>query len=102
MIVYTIQVTNQGAGPVDADSINITDPIPANTKLFVGDLGDGPIVFLDGSAYGGTDSGLDPYNFIALDNDTDDLGFSNTTVPRLPITPPRTAITATPMSRISS
>ncbi|ABW69058.1 DUF11 domain-containing protein [Desulfosudis oleivorans] len=77
VMIYTIQVTNQGAGPVDADSINITDAIPANTKLFVGDLGDGPIVFLDGSAYGGTDSGLDPYDYIALDNDTDDLGFSS-------------------------
>ena len=77
VMIYTIQVTNQGPGSVDADSVRITDAIPANTKLFVGDLGDGPIVFLDGSAYGDTDSGLDPYNFVALDNDTDDLGFSN-------------------------
>ncbi|MFZ5565062.1 MAG: hypothetical protein ACOZBW_13520, partial [Thermodesulfobacteriota bacterium] len=27
--------------------------------------------------YGGTDSGLAPYNYIALDNDTDDLDFAD-------------------------
>lgn len=77
VIIYTIQVTNQGPGSVDADTIKITDAIPAGTKLYVGDLGDGPVVFLDGSSYGGTDSGLDPYNYIALDNDTDDLDFAD-------------------------
>jgi len=77
VMIYTIQVTNQGPGAVDADSLRITDAIPSDTKLYVGDLGDGPVAFLDGSSYGGTDSGLDPYSYIALDNDTDDLAFSS-------------------------
>ncbi|MBI4844135.1 MAG: DUF11 domain-containing protein, partial [Nitrospirae bacterium] len=34
-IIYTIQVTNTGAGAVDSNTIFITDTIPLNTKLYV-------------------------------------------------------------------
>jgi len=63
---YTITLENQGPGFVDSDSLVITDPIPANTALFV-DTGSGdPIVFSDGA----TPSGLS-YNFAT------DVTFSN-------------------------
>ena len=42
-VLYTITVTNQGGGPADADTFIITDAIPANTELFVGDLGNSPV-----------------------------------------------------------
>jgi uncharacterized repeat protein (TIGR01451 family) len=43
---YTLLVSNSGEGP--AQSLVITDPIPANTQLFVGDLGQGgPVLFSD-------------------------------------------------------
>ncbi len=45
---YTLLVTNSGAGSVDNNTLLITDPIPANTSLFVDDLGDGsPVLFAD-------------------------------------------------------
>lgn len=73
---YTITVTNFGPGTVDTDSTVITDPIPANTELFVGDIdgagpASGPILFTDGA----TASGLS-YTFTSLANATDNLAFS--------------------------
>ncbi len=57
---------NLGIGTVDADSIVIEDPVPANTALYV-DTGSGdPIVFVDGAI----SSGLS-YNFAS------DVTFSN-------------------------
>ena len=46
---YTLRVTNSGPGTVTLDTVVITDPIPANTDLFVGNLGAtpvGPIAFV--------------------------------------------------------
>ena len=73
--LYTIRITNQGAGTVTNNSISIVDPIPANSELFVNDLGaagSGPIVFVDGSP----SSGL-TWNFTSLASTTDDVEFSN-------------------------
>jgi len=48
---YTLTVTNTGLGAVDNNTLIIIDPIPANTELFVGDLGGGlPFVFTDSSS----------------------------------------------------
>jgi uncharacterized repeat protein (TIGR01451 family) len=47
---YTLRVTNSGAGTVTLDTVVITDPIPANTDLFVGNLGAtpaGPVAFVN-------------------------------------------------------
>lgn len=79
-IIYTIVVTNSGAGAVDSNTTIITDPIPANTKLFVNNYGGakgcGPIEFIDGS----TASGL-TCTFTSLGSTTDDIDFSKTAVP---------------------
>jgi uncharacterized repeat protein (TIGR01451 family) len=75
LMLYTITATNQGGGAADGDSVAVTDPVPAHTSLFVGDLGapgSGPVVFSDGSP----PSGL-TYTFGGLGNGTDDLDFSN-------------------------
>ncbi len=59
-IRYDIKIDNEGEAPVDANTVTITDPIPANTELFVGDFdGSGNAVeFIDGLAYGQRTSGL--------------------------------------------
>jgi len=72
---YTIRVENQGAGSADANTVTITDRVPATTRLYVGNLGganSGPIVFTNGSPV----SGLG-YNFIALADTTDGVAFSS-------------------------
>ena len=54
---YTLQVSNSGGGSLDDDTLVITDPIPANTDLFVGVLDSdqgGPVIFSDPD----TDSGF--------------------------------------------
>jgi trimeric autotransporter adhesin len=38
-VQYTIQVINSGNGVADADSIVITDPVPANTIMYVDTAG---------------------------------------------------------------
>lgn len=65
-IRYTIALVNQGIGPVDADSLVITDPLPAGTALYVDTSSGDPIAFIDGT----TPSGL-TYNFAT------DVTFSN-------------------------
>lgn len=46
---YTISVSNHGPGPVDSDSLVITDPLPAGAMLFVDASGSDPVGFVDGA-----------------------------------------------------
>lgn len=72
---YTIMSSNSGFAATDTDSVTVTDSIPANTEMFVGDIaasGSGPLAFIDGS----TSSTLS-YTFAALGSSTDDLEFSS-------------------------
>lgn len=74
-MLYTITMTNSGNGAVDNDTTVVTDPIPANTALYVSDIngaGSGPVHFTDGTPV----SGL-TYTFTALGNMVDDVDFSN-------------------------
>jgi uncharacterized repeat protein (TIGR01451 family) len=76
VVTYSIQVTNTGLGTADNNTTLIVDPIPANTRLFVGDLGgagSGPIAFVNGTP----SSGL-TYTFTSLASGADDVAFSNT------------------------
>lgn len=72
---YTLRVTNTGPGTVDNDTVAITDPLPSQVEMYVGDLGGvgaGPVVFTDSSPA----SGLS-WVFTALGDATDSLEFSN-------------------------
>lgn len=72
--LYTITLTNSGPGPVDANSVVVTDPLPAQVDLYVGDLGaagSGPVAFVDGSP----SSGL-ALTFTSLASTTDGIEFS--------------------------
>ena len=73
--VYTLRITNQGAGSVDTNTVAIVDAIPANTALFVQDLGaagSGPVAFTNG-----TPTSALTYTFSGLGNAADDVEFSN-------------------------
>jgi len=70
-VLYTLRVTNTGFGKVDTGTIVITDLIPANTELFLGDLGtanSGPIEFTAAT------SAL-TWSYGGLNNASDDVGF---------------------------
>jgi uncharacterized repeat protein (TIGR01451 family) len=74
ILSYTVRLTNSGPGTVDANTVLITDPLPANVDLFVGDLGgpgSGPVVFSDGTPA----SGLG-WTFTSLASTTDSVDFS--------------------------
>ena len=72
-VLYTLRVTNTGAGTVDSNTLVIVDPIPANSDLFVGDLGavnSGPIAFVQG-----TPTSALTFTYTALNSGTDDVDF---------------------------
>jgi hypothetical protein len=74
MQVYTVRLTNQGTGTVDSNTISIVDPIPANTAMYVLDIGgagSGPIAFSNGSP-----SSALTYTYTALNSGVDNLDFS--------------------------
>jgi uncharacterized repeat protein (TIGR01451 family) len=74
-VTYSILVTNSGCATADNNSTVVLDTIPANTELFVGDVGgagSGPVMFAQGSP----SSGL-TYTYTSLASTTDDLSFSN-------------------------
>jgi hypothetical protein len=74
IVEYQVITSNAG-GAADADSIVVTDPIPANAALRVVDVngaGSGPVGFLDGASA----SGLS-YTFTSLASATDDVAFSS-------------------------
>jgi uncharacterized repeat protein (TIGR01451 family) len=73
LVTYTVVMNNTGAAAIDAGTVFIIDAVPANTDLFVNDLGgagSGPVVF------NVLTSGL-TYTFTSLASATDDVSFSN-------------------------
>jgi len=49
VVRYEITVTNSGPGTVDAGTLAITDPIPANSSLYVSTSSGEPVMFVDGT-----------------------------------------------------
>jgi uncharacterized repeat protein (TIGR01451 family) len=74
IMAYEITVTNTGTGPADADSVIITDPLPANLRLVL-NAPVAPVEFDPGTStlsLTPTDvgnNGTPPYNDIALSYD---------------------------------
>ena len=72
---YTIVVANTAPGRPDTNSVVVTEPVPNNTKLFVGNLGggsSGPVLFTNGAP-----SSTLTYTYLNLGNPTDSISFSN-------------------------
>ena len=53
VMLYTINVSNQGPGAVDNDTMIITDVVPTDGALYVDISGGDPIVFSDGTVLSG-------------------------------------------------
>ncbi len=83
VMLYTILPTNQGSGAVDTDTVVISDPIPINTEMYVGDDTLSPVTFIDGA----TSSGL-TFTFTSLSSTTDDISFSNDSGSTFTYSPP--------------
>jgi len=74
-VLCTITGSNEGPGTADSNSVVVIDAIPAETSLFVGDLGgagSGPVLFTDGAV----SSGLS-YTYGGLSDPADDVDFSD-------------------------
>lgn len=66
---YTVQVSNEGAGTVDADSLVIEDVVPAGAALLVDAAGADAVEFSDGSIPSGL--GYDYANDVRFSNQPD-------------------------------
>lgn len=69
---YTLIATNSGTGPVDNNSLWITDPLPANTSLYVLDLGapgSGPVLMTQGATASGLTAPLVPAADVSYSHD---------------------------------
>jgi len=53
IVRYAVTITNGGNGSVDASSLVITDPVPANTDLYVSTASGNPVEFIDGTPASG-------------------------------------------------
>ncbi len=88
-IRINVVVVNSGTGSADNNATSVVIPVPANSRLYLGDVGgtgSGPVQFTQGT----TPSGLS-YSFGGLANTTDSLDFSNdagTTWTYTPVTSP--------------
>ncbi|WP_105102982.1 CshA/CshB family fibrillar adhesin-related protein [Microbulbifer pacificus] len=74
VIQYTLRLSNSGDGMPDENSLVLSDALPEQVELYVGDLGgtgSGPITFTDGAPA----SGLS-WQFIALNSSSDHVEFS--------------------------
>jgi len=78
VVVYTITTTNFGAGSPDTDSMVYSDPIPADTSLFVDNLGQGePVFFLDTDADSGFTAPPLPFSlFYSSRADCNNFGYT--------------------------
>ncbi|MEM7767137.1 MAG: GEVED domain-containing protein [Pseudomonadota bacterium] len=57
-VIYTISFTNTGGGPVDADAVEIIDPLPSDVVFYNGDMDDGGGLTNDPVAWADNGSGL--------------------------------------------
>lgn len=75
IVEYEVRVENRGTGPVDMDSLIISDALPAQLQLIVDDIapGAGPVAFEDG--VGPSASGLS-LSYVDLASTADDVSFS--------------------------
>jgi len=53
IVRYDIVTSNSGPGTVDANTLVLTDPIPANTSLYVATTSGDPVVFINGAPVSG-------------------------------------------------
>jgi uncharacterized repeat protein (TIGR01451 family) len=75
VMTYTVSVSNSANGSATSGTTVITDAVPANMEMFVGNIGgagSGPVAFTNGTP----SSGL-TYTYTSLASTTDSISFSN-------------------------
>ncbi|MDX1697001.1 MAG: hypothetical protein R3308_01890 [Thiohalobacterales bacterium] len=78
-VTYQIRVTNGGTATVDADTVSVTDAIPASTQLCVASVGDCTAPsFADGTPSSGLAAAAFEYSFVAGAAACDDASFTGT------------------------
>jgi uncharacterized repeat protein (TIGR01451 family) len=78
-VVYQIRVTNTGTAVVDANTVFVTDPIPADTQLCVATVGSCTAPsFTDGAISSGLAPAAFEYSFVGGANACDNLSFIGT------------------------
>jgi uncharacterized repeat protein (TIGR01451 family) len=53
VVRYDITLTNSGPGTVDAGTLVLTDPVPANSSMYVSTASGNPVVFINGATVSG-------------------------------------------------
>jgi uncharacterized repeat protein (TIGR01451 family) len=53
VVRYDVTVTNSGPGTVDAGTLTITDPIPADAAMYVSTASGNPVAFVNGATASG-------------------------------------------------
>ncbi|MGD8547114.1 MAG: hypothetical protein PVJ10_04025, partial [Thiohalophilus sp.] len=70
VVDYQIRITNTGAASVDANTVVVTDPIPANTKVCVANSGNcSTPSFTDGATSSGLAAAGFEYSTVAAPNE---------------------------------
>ena len=78
-VVYQIRVTNSGTAVVDADTVSVTDPIPAGTALCVASVNGCTVPsFVDGTTASGLTPAAFEYSFVSGATACDDASFIGT------------------------
>jgi len=78
-VVYQIRVTNSGSATVDADTVSVTDAIPANSQLCVATTGNCTApTFADGTTSSGLAGAAFEYSFTAGASACADASFTGT------------------------
>ena len=78
-VVYQIRVTNSGAATVDADTVSVTDPIPANSQLCVSTVASCTAPsFADGTISSALTAAPFEYSFVAGATACDNASFVGT------------------------
>lgn len=78
-VVYQIRVTNSGTASVDADTVSVTDPIPANSQLCVATVGNCTAPsFADGTTSSALTVAAFEYSFVAGATACDNASFVGT------------------------
>lgn len=76
---YQVRVTNSGSTTVDNNTVVVTDPVPANTKLCVSATCGGTPTFVDGATTSGLTAAAFQYSTVAAPNECAAASFTGYT-----------------------
>ncbi len=78
-VQYQVRVTNSGSTTVDSNTVSVTDPLPANTKVCVAAACGGAPSFVDGTTSSGLTAAAFEYSTVAAPNECASASFTGYT-----------------------